>query len=562
MSPAAPGVGGALPSRSELENWPTEHLDAAATQLRTMGSQSVTLFDEHRQGVAAPGGTTWEGDGKDSALDRVTADLGVVRRQRDVQNEAADIAESGGHDVRAAKGEFLDAITTAVNDGFSVGEDLTATDTRRWDINTIVERNRAAKEHADDIRWYAQRLVQTDTFLGDRLEAKAAELDGIKFENEGEGRDGTVRFVDNETDGTDPNQPAVGAPNDGSGPMSDAQVAAALNDLLNGQDLSAAEAAQLESELRQGLLVASSRGLNAGDAYAQAEEAAANFMSKLRRPYIRLSTRLGVFADALRTPEGDFLSDVSGDVIPAARNAAGELIWVDETTGRRVAEGTPGAMTIPAQGGFHLGHDFGSENWRILRQAMEEGWTQQELNDFVNRHSPFRLETPAENSGHANEDHSPYAPNPAWTPERLQAGANAAAGSNSAPSISLPPNLPNVLNHPPVALPSFDGSHSPVPGLPPVAPTPPLPPWLTGAGGGEYTHNPLGGPIGVNVDTLPAPAPAAPSPGWSPPDISVHMPDVNVTPEEAGKATGVVAGIGAFLAILGKIGSELAYPFK
>lgn len=561
MSPAAAPA--AIPTRSEIESWDTSYLDTAAASWRTAATASEGAFDQHRQNITSPGGTTWEGDAKDAALDRVNADVSVVGRQGDVLREAADLAENGGHDIKAAKGKAVEAIAAAENDGFRVAEDLSVTDGRRYDITTIVERNRAAKEHAEDIRWAAEQLVASDKLVGDRLQAKAADLEGIRFDGDGDGRNGHVELVDHETDGTDPNHPAVGAPDDGSGPMSDAQVAAALDDLLDGQDLSEAEAAQLENMLREGLVVASSRGLNANDAYAQAEEAATNFMSKLRRPYIRKSTRLGAFADADRTADGNILSDVSDAVIPAARDAAGELIWVDETTGRRVAEGTPGAMTVPEKGKYHLGHDFGSENWRILRQAMEEGWTQQELNDFVNRRENFRMETPAENSGHANEDKSPYAPNPAWTPERLQAGANAAAGSTSAPSISLPPNLPNVLNHPPVALPSFDGNHSPVPGLPPVAPPPPLPPWLTGAGGGgEYTHNPLGGPIGVNVDTLPAPAPAAPSPGWSPPDISVHMPDVNVTPEEAGKATGIVAGIGAFLAILGKIGSELAYPFK
>ncbi|OMC33855.1 hypothetical protein A5740_11225 [Mycobacterium sp. GA-1841] len=561
MSPAAAPA--PISTRSEIEAWSTSHVTEAASIWRTAATASESAFDLHRQNVSSPGGTTWEGNAKDAALDRVTADLAVVGRQGAVLREAADLAENGSHDIKAAKDKAVEAITAAEDDDFRVAEDLSVTDTRKYDITTIVDRNRAAAEHAEDIRWTAQQLAQADKLVGDRLEAKAAELEAIRFDGEGDKGNGQVYLIDHETE-EDPNHPTVvGAPNDGSGPMSDAQLKAALSDLLNGQDLSAAEAAQLENVLREGLVVASNRGLNANDAYAQAEETAANFMSKLHRPYIRLSTRLGVFADALRTPEGDFLSDVSGDVIPAARNAAGELIWVDETTGRRVAEGTPGAMTIPAQGGFHLGHDFGSENWRILRQAAEEGWTQQELNDFVNRHEHFRLETPAENSGHANEDHRPYAPNPAWTPERLLGGANAAAGSTSAPSISLPPNLPNVLNHPPVALPSFDGSHhSPIPGLPPVAPTPPLPPWLTGAGGGEYTHNPLGGPIGVNIDALPAPAPPAPSPGWTPPDISVHMPDVNITPEEAGKGAGVVAGIGAFLALLGKFAGELVYPLK
>jgi hypothetical protein len=44
-------------------------------------------------------------------------------------------------------------------------------------------------------------------------------------------------------------------------------------------------------------------------------------------------------------------------------------------------------------------------------------------------------------------------------------------------------------------------------------------------------------------------------------DVSVHMPDVHVTPERAGKAGGFVAGVGAFLAILGKVGSTIAHPF-
>ncbi|MGV9798775.1 RNase A-like domain-containing protein [Mycobacterium sp. NPDC003449] len=129
------------------------------------------------------------------------ADTAVVHRQTAVQDEAADIAENGGRDVQAAKREVLEAITAAENDGFSVGEDLTVTDTRKYDISTIAERNKAAAEHAEDIRWFAERLVQTDTFTGQRLQEKAAELQGIRFDGEDEGSDGegTVRLVDHET---------------------------------------------------------------------------------------------------------------------------------------------------------------------------------------------------------------------------------------------------------------------------------------------------------------------------------------------------------------------------
>lgn len=187
---AVPSRSGAL-TRSKIEEWPTQHLDDAATQLRRMGAESVALFDQHRRNVDSPRGTTWEGAAKDAAVDRVTADAAVVSQQTAVQNEAADIAENGGHDVRAAKQEALAAITAAADDGFNVAEDLSVTDARGYDINTIVERNRAAKEHAEDIRWYAERLEQADSFVGERLQTKAVELESIQFDGDGEARDGS-----------------------------------------------------------------------------------------------------------------------------------------------------------------------------------------------------------------------------------------------------------------------------------------------------------------------------------------------------------------------------------
>ncbi|WP_441958369.1 RNase A-like domain-containing protein [Mycolicibacterium houstonense] len=188
-----------LPTRSEIEEWSTSHLSDAATSWRSAATASEGAFDEHRQNIASPGGTTWEGDAKDAALDRVTKDVAVVGRQSDVLREAADLAENGAHDIKAAKDKAVEAITAAENDGFSVGEDLSVTDTREYDINTIAERNRALAEHAEDIRWAAEQLMQADKLVGDRLQAKAADLEGIRFEGEGEGRGGepTVQLVDN-----------------------------------------------------------------------------------------------------------------------------------------------------------------------------------------------------------------------------------------------------------------------------------------------------------------------------------------------------------------------------
>ncbi|NKZ13172.1 hypothetical protein HGA11_19535 [Mycolicibacterium septicum DSM 44393] len=197
MSPAVASV--PLPTKSEIEEWSTSHLSEAASTWRTAAAGSETAFDEHRQNVSAPGGTTWEGNAKDAALDRVTADIGVVGCQSGVLREAAGLAENGAYDIKAAKDKAVQAITAAIDDGFNVAEDLSVTDSRDYDINTVADRNRAAAEHAEDIRWAAQQLMQADQLVGSRLEAKAADLEGIRFEGEGE-RDAPsshVQFVDN-----------------------------------------------------------------------------------------------------------------------------------------------------------------------------------------------------------------------------------------------------------------------------------------------------------------------------------------------------------------------------
>lgn len=94
MSPAASGDSAGL-TRSGIEHWDTSYLDAAATAWRQAAAKSEAAFDQHRQNIASPGGTTWEGDAKDAALDRVTADVVVVGHQAGALREAADIAENG-----------------------------------------------------------------------------------------------------------------------------------------------------------------------------------------------------------------------------------------------------------------------------------------------------------------------------------------------------------------------------------------------------------------------------------------------------------------------------------
>ena len=200
MSPAAAPA--AVPSRSDVEAWDSSDLDSAATRWRAAADVLESAFEQHRQNILTPGGTTWEGDAKDAALDRVTADTSVVRLQGDVHREAADIGTRGSEDIQGARGQVLEAIAEAEQDDFSVGDDLSVTDNRAFDVETAAARATAATEHAEFIRWRAEQLVATDALVGQQLQAKASELERIRFEGDSDGNepDPTVRLVDNKTE--------------------------------------------------------------------------------------------------------------------------------------------------------------------------------------------------------------------------------------------------------------------------------------------------------------------------------------------------------------------------
>lgn len=95
------------PTRSQIENWQSAHLEAAASRWRTAAMESDDLFEQHRANIASPAGTEWSGDAKDAALQRAATDLAVASRQGAVSADAADIAERGAGDVRAAQKAVL-----------------------------------------------------------------------------------------------------------------------------------------------------------------------------------------------------------------------------------------------------------------------------------------------------------------------------------------------------------------------------------------------------------------------------------------------------------------------
>lgn len=339
--------------------------------------------------------------------------------------------------------------------------------------------------------------------------------------------------------------PDPGSPDDlvgsGVGSPKDQEIRDAVAGLLGGQDLSGPEALQLSQQLEEQLHQATANGKTIDQAIADAEDSAAAFMANLRRAYVRKATRLGTFADADRTVDGDIVTP-QRKIIPALRDELGDLVWVDPETGDVVAEGTPGAITVPEPGSYHLGHRPGMENWRILRQAIEEGWTRREFLDFMNRRGVYDLQTPADNLSHRHEDPQPYAPNPDFTPPRLRPdGAAIPSIPGFGVSAVAPP--PSDLFGPgasaphPAVLPDFS--------LPPHPQT--LPPFLQQYVPPDHLA-PISGAPYLMPSFSPPPSSGASSP-FTLPDI-----DLGFSPADAG------AGVLAFIAGLGALVGALQNP--
>ena len=91
---------------------------------------------------------------------------------------------------------------------------------------------------------------------------------------------------------------------------------------------------------------------------------------KLRRPYLRKSTRETVLNSGARGPNGEWQD-------------ANTLEWFPEKP--------------------HLGHKYGNEFWRMRDQAMQDGLSQKQFNDLMNDPNLYQIERPINNWSHQFE---------------------------------------------------------------------------------------------------------------------------------------------------------------
>lgn len=163
---------------SQIEAWSTEHLiDAAAYWTQTADRWEDAFLTMRNQAQSI----TWHGAGGDALRQRTGADLSVVSGKADLLRQAAGIARNGASDISAAQRRVLYGVEDAQNAGFTVGEDLSVTDTRSTSPAERAARQAQAEAFAADIRLRAEQLAGADTKVSGQLTAATAGLSGGGF---------------------------------------------------------------------------------------------------------------------------------------------------------------------------------------------------------------------------------------------------------------------------------------------------------------------------------------------------------------------------------------------
>jgi hypothetical protein len=171
-----------LPSLSQIQAWPIEHLAAAADSWTTTARTWDDAFTAVYRQAPAPGGTPWDGQTADAAIQRVGADRLKVLGAVDSLHDAAAIARNAIADIQSARRLALQAVAEAQAAGFTVGEDLSVTSRHvAGPPARQAARMTQAPQLSAIIRSRAVELVAIEDDIAARITAAAGGLQGIHF---------------------------------------------------------------------------------------------------------------------------------------------------------------------------------------------------------------------------------------------------------------------------------------------------------------------------------------------------------------------------------------------
>lgn len=127
-------------------------------------------------------------------------------------------------------------------------------------------------------------------------------------------------------------------------------------------------------------------------------------MDLLTRPYVRVGVVRDVEAAALKTPDGKYyLSATDSNVhIPVSKSYDADVLGLPKSADGKYYLGA-GGIKYPVEPGYHLGHTYNNEWWRIRDQAIREGWTRQQLIEYAQNPRLYQIEDAPSNWAHKGE---------------------------------------------------------------------------------------------------------------------------------------------------------------
>lgn len=164
------------PTLSEVRNWDTEHLTAAADHWSATATVWEDRFTEYATQVANPGGTPWDGTAAEAAQQRARSDRMAVIGLADLLHEASAIARAGALRIADARQRVLSGVVAAERADFSVGEDFSVRDRHAFSVRAAAVRHGQAVRFAEELRVNVAELVAADSELAATLTTATAGL--------------------------------------------------------------------------------------------------------------------------------------------------------------------------------------------------------------------------------------------------------------------------------------------------------------------------------------------------------------------------------------------------
>lgn len=165
-----------MPTLSDVRNWDTEHLTAAADHWTKTATVWEDVFTRYWQQIPNPAGTPWTGEAAEAAERQAYSDRMIVIGLANQLHDASAIATAGANELKEACRLVIRSVDAAQNDGFTVGEDFSVSDHNVYSRAAAAMRQAKAEGYAADIRAAVADLVAADQRIATAITAAASGL--------------------------------------------------------------------------------------------------------------------------------------------------------------------------------------------------------------------------------------------------------------------------------------------------------------------------------------------------------------------------------------------------